>query len=283
MIKNFIPPVLIGFFRWFFLKVSFRKPEWEYIPEGWDYTQTHPEVKGWNVQDVLEAYKRKWPKFVAMAKGIGPLGIAHESDLMTNTDIHSHNAIMAFAYALALAAHKKDRLSMLDWGGGIGHYYLLAQALLPGVDIEYHCKDVPVLCEYGKQLFPEQFFYTGDGCLDRAYDFVLVSTSMHYTEDWQPLLQRLANTASDYLYVANLPTVQQASSFVFVQRPYQYGYNTEYLAWCLNQTEFLLTAERSGLDLVREFVYGQQPFIHGAPEQNTYCGYLFRARPERKT
>lgn len=257
--------------------------EWEYISEGWAYAEKHPEVKGWNVKDVLETYKKKWPQFVAMVQDTVPLGIAHESDLTTNEEIRSHNTMMAYAYALALAAHKKDRLSMLDWGGGIGHYYLLAQALLPDVEIEYHCKDVPVLCDYGAQLFPRQHFYLDEHCFDRDYDIVLASTSLQYTEKWQPLLKRLACAASGYLYIANLPTVQQAPSFVFIQRPYHYGYNTEYLAWCLNRTEFLHMAERAGLKLVREFIYGHQPFIHGAPEQNTYRGYLFRGTSKGKT
>lgn len=259
------------------------RDEWEYIPEGWAYAEKHPEVKGWNVQDVLETYKKKWPQFVAMVQGTLPLGMAHESALTTNEEICSHNSMMAYAYALARAARKKDRLSVLDWGGGIGHYYLLAQALLPDVEIEYHCKDVPILCEYGAQLFPQQHFTSDERCFDRVYDFVLASTSIHYTEEWQPLLQRLACATSGYLYIANLPTVQQASSFVFIQRPYQYGYNTEYLAWCLNRTEFLHSAERTGQSLVREFVYGHQPFIHGAPEQNTYRGYLFRGTSRKKT
>ena len=282
IIKLVTPPVFIHLAKQLQCE---RHPhvEWEYIPEGWAYSETHPEVKGWNVQDVLETYKKKWPQFVAMVQGTVPLGIAHESSLTTNEEILSHNKMMAYAYALALAAHKKDHLTMLDWGGGIGHYYLLAQALLPDVEIEYHCKDVPVLCEYGAQLFPQQHFYTDERCFDRDYDFVLASTSIQYTEKWQPLLQRLSCAASDYLYIANLPTVQEASSFVFIQRPYRYGYNTEYLAWCLNRTEFLQTAERTEMDLVREFVYGQQPFIHGAPEQNTYRGYLFRCISRGKT
>jgi putative methyltransferase (TIGR04325 family) len=257
--------------------------DWEYIPEGWAYVEKHPEVKGWNVQDVLETYKKKWPQFVAMVQGTLPLGMAHESALSTNEEICSHNSMMSYAYALARAARKKDRLSILDWGGGIGHYYLLAQALLPDVEIEYHCKDVPVLCEYGAQLFPQQHFYSDERCFDRAYDFVLASTSIHYTEEWRPLLQRLACAASGYLYIANLPTVQHVSSFVFIQRPYQYGYNTEYLAWCLNRTEFLHTAGGASLELVREFVYGHQPVIHGAPEQNSYRGYLFQGTSGGKT
>jgi putative methyltransferase (TIGR04325 family) len=282
MIRLATPPVFINLTKRLQSGRQFRV-EWEYIPEGWAYAERHPEVKGWNVQDVLETYKKKWPRFVAMVQGRLPLGMAHESALTTNEDLTSHNTMMAFGYALALAARHKDRLTILDWGGGIGHYYLLAQALLPEVEIEYHCKDVPMLCKHGEQLFSQQHFYKDEGCLDRVYDLVMASTSMHYTEDWQPLLQRLASAASDYLYIANLPTVEHASSFVFIQRPYLYGYNTEYLAWCLNRTEFLYTAESAGLDLVREFVYGHQPFIHGAPEQNTYRGYLFRGISKGKT
>jgi hypothetical protein len=167
--KLFVPPVAVGLFRRIRSRVkgggATLQPvqeniEWEYIPEGWAYAGTHPEVKGWNVQDVLEIYKQKWPRFVATVQGTGPLGVAHESDLASREDIASHNTMMAFAYALALAAHRKDTLSLLDWGGGIGHYCLLAQALLPDVHIEYHCKDAPLLAEYGAQLFPKQYLYT---------------------------------------------------------------------------------------------------------------------------
>lgn len=282
MMSLVTPPVFVHLSRRLW---SGRKShlEWEYIPEGWAYAQAHPEVKGWNVRDVLETYKEKWPRYKALVQNTKPLGVAHQSDMATNEDFVSHNTIMSFAYVLALAAHKKNRLSILDWGGGIGHYYLLAQALLPDVEIEYHCKDVALLSEYGKELFPGQSFSTDEKCLDHIYDLVLASTSIHYTEDWQPLLERLAHAASDYVYIANLPTVQQAASFVFIQRPYKYGYNTEYLGWCLNRTEFLSAAENAGLELAREIVYGHQPFIHGAPEQNTYCGYLFRPNTRKTT
>ena len=250
--------------------------EWEYIPEGWSYASTHPEVRGWNVNGVLETYKEKWPQFVGMVEGIQPLGLSHESSLATNEDLHSHNTIMSFAYCLTLASRNKDRISILDWGGGIGHYYLLSQALLSDIVIDYSCKDVPVLCEYGAELFPQQNFYTDEHCFERTYDFVFASTSMHYTEDWKTLFKCLAGVAESYLYIANMPSVQQVPSFVFVQRPYQYGYDTEYLAWCLNQTEFLHVAEEAEFKLIRKFVYGHKPVINGAPEQNVYCGYLFK-------
>ena len=273
--KRVLPPILIDAGRWIRAKTKPPTPVWEYIPEGWAYAKTHHEVKGWNVPDILEVYKRKWPKFVAMVEGTGPLGIAHESDLNTNTGIKSHNMIMSFAYAIALATHGLDSLTMLDWGGGIGHYYLLARAILPGVKIDYHCKDVPLLAKYGAQLFPAQHFYTDESCLQGTYDFVMASTSLHYAEDWQSVFAGLAQATKRYLYVAHLPIVLEAPSFVFVQRPYAYGYNTEYLAWCLNRESFLACAETTKLKLIREFVYGYRPRIDKAPEQNEYRGYLF--------
>jgi hypothetical protein len=136
--------------------------------------------------------------------------------------------------------------------------------------------------EYGGQLFPEQHFYADESCLERTYDFVMASTSLHYSQDWQTLLQQLAGATRNYLYIANLPTVKRVSSFVFLQRPYHYGYNTEYLAWCLNRTEFLRTAECAGLTLAREFIYGHEPLIRGAPEQNMYRGYLFQTHPKER-
>lgn len=276
VLKLLIPPITFSAFKP--LKKLIRREivEWEFVPEGWAYAQTHREVKGWDVPDILEAYKRKWPKFVAMVEGTGPLGIAHESDLHTNTDINGHNSIMSFAYALTLATHRSESLSILDWGGGIGHYYLLAKALLSNVKIDYHCKDVPLLAEYGTQFFPEQHFYADESCLKQRYDLVMASTSIHYTEDWQGLLRRLAEVTQGYLYVAHLPTVIHSPSFVFVQRAYAYGYNTEYLGWCLNRGQFLKYAEVAGLELVREFVFGYRPLIHWAPEQNEYRGFLFR-------
>jgi putative methyltransferase (TIGR04325 family) len=281
LLRLITPPIFIRLAKRLRLH-SNQHIEWEYIPEGWAYALIHPEVKGWNVQNILDVYKEKWPQFVSMVQGTGALGVAHESALNTNVDVNSHNAIMAFGYALGLATHQKTCVTMLDWGGGIGHYYLLAKALQPGVEIMYHCKDVPLLAEYGAQLFPQQYFCSDERCLDQTYDFVLASTALHYTEDWKSLLQRLAGATSGYLYIANLPSIKQTPSFVFVQRPYQYGYNTEYLGWCINRTEFLHTAELAGLDLLREFVYGYQPVIQGAPEQNSYLGYLFRVHSERK-
>lgn len=250
--------------------------EWEYVPEGFTLARQDPDVKGWNVREVLEAQKLKWPQFLAMTEGSGPLGIAHESCNATSDDVMHHNTIMVFAYALALASRNLERISMLDWGGGIGHYYFLARALLPNVEIEYHCKDVTFLSEHGRELLPEHHFYDNDSCLDRQYDFVLASASLHYHENWSRELARLASATSGWLLVTRLPTCVRAPSYVFVQRPYSYGYNTEYVGWCINRDEFLRECANVDLTLMREFVIGEAPPIHDAPDICQYRGFLLK-------
>lgn len=250
--------------------------EWEYVPEGWKASQTDLNIKGWNVESVLEAYKANWSNFLKSLEGTLPFGISPESGSDIRTNLLHHNLIMTYAYALSLSTQHKSSISMLDWGGAIGHYYLLSKKLLPDLEIDYHCKDVPVLAEYGGSLLPQAHFYIDETCLERKYDFVLVSGSFQYCQDWVSGLEKLAKATAGYLFITRLPIVQQVPSFVIVQRPYEYGYDTEYLGWCLNREEFLQYAQKNGLELMREFVVEQLPPIHLAPEQPGHWGFLFR-------
>ena len=282
ILKQLTPPILVKIMKALFPSV-FGGSDMEYIREGWHYRATHPQVRGWDVPDILEVYKRKWPLFASAVQGTGALGISHESPVMTTTDVHSHNITVAFAYVAAMAAHGRTSISVLDWGGGIGHYYLLARALLDGIDIDYHCKDLARFADYGATVLPDQHFYTDRSCLERSYDLVMASGSLHFDEGWNELLARLAKSTRGYLYLTRVPTAFEGQSFVFVQRPYRYGYNTEYLGWCLARDEVLQQARTFGLTLVREFALGDMPILD-APAECRSWGYLFRpggeSRPE---
>ena len=69
--------------------------------------------------------------------------------------------------------------------------------------------------------------------------------------------------------------MQKTSSYVMVQRPYKYGYDTEYLGWCLNRQEFLNITSSLGLTLIREFIAQDSEFVYSAPEQPKYFSFLF--------
>jgi putative methyltransferase (TIGR04325 family) len=278
--KYLLPPFVVDAIK------SIRTSSWvpgrsdcEYIPEGWG--RTNLEIKGWNDPSVAETQEEKWETFLRFTRGSGPLGIAHEGPAVGQADYAAHNTLMCFGYALALAARCKDRLTILDWGGGLGHYYVLAQALLPDVAIEYFCKEFPALCRTGRRVLPRGTFVEDEKeAFQRTYDFVLASGSAHYTEDWRRLLSRLAAATQSYLYVTRLPIVHRASSFVVLQRAYRYGYKTEYLGWFFNRQEFLNHMSSLQVDLVRDFLVQETFVVKGAPEQAEFRGFLFRRREE---
>lgn len=277
LIQDLTPPLIWGILRSLKDRRTAKYLEWEYIPEGWQASKSDSKIKGWNIESVLELYKANWPNFLRNLEGTLPLGISPESSSEKRTNLLFHNILMTYGYALLLSTRQKSSISMLDWGGGIGHYFLISQKLIPYLDVDYHCKDVPVLAEYGSTLFPNAHFYTDETCLEQKYDFILVSGSFQYSQDWASTLKKLASATSGYLFITRLPIIHRASSYVMVQRPYQYGYNTEYLGWCLNRGEFLQCAENLKLEIVREFFIGEKPFIHNAPEQCEYRGFLFRS------
>ncbi len=257
----------------------------EYVPEGWQ--TKHLQIKGWNVESVPMRIKANWPLFLHTVESRGPLTVAHplwNADRAPTPgagDYAWHNTAMAYAYVLALAARRLNRLSLLDWGGGTGHYYILSKALIPDVEFDYHCKDVPLLCQYGRELLPEAIFYEDEEvCLKRSYDLVLASASLQYCHDWKGTVSRLASVSRSYLYVTRIPIVRHAASFVVVQRMYSHGYQTEFLSWFLNREEFLNHMASLQMELVREFLINEWIYAHKAPEDGECRGFLFRPAPK---
>lgn len=274
-VKKLMPPIMLDIYSYVRRGGYTKSYEWEYVREGWQTNDT--KIKGWNDTSILNKQKDKWQEFLASVEGTKPLGVSHESNSSSNEDYASHNTIMSYAYALALASHKLDDISMLDWGGGIGHYYILSKALMPNLKIDYHCKELPLLCDYGRKIIPEAHFYDKDEeCFGRSYDFVLSSSSLQYSEDWEDTLTKLANVTKSYIYITRLPVISKAKSFVVVQRPYKYGYNTEYLGWFINHEKLLKHMDSINLKLIREFLIQEKPYVHNAPEQGEYRGFLFK-------
>jgi putative methyltransferase (TIGR04325 family) len=251
-------------------------PEWEYCKQ-WPVSDNG--MQGWNAPSVAATQRAKWDEFVALLHGPHPFGISHEAPANSgNQSMWAHNLIACYGYVLALAAHQRDRLSILDWGGGIGHYYEFSRALLPSVHYDYYCADVPSLCATGRSLLPDvKFLDRPEQSFQRSYDFVHAGSSLWCVQDWQGMAAKLAQAAQGYLYVTRMVFVQNVDSFIAIQRPYKYnGYDTQYPCWILNQRQFVDFFTLQGLDLVREFLLGDGPSIYGAPEHGFFKGFLFR-------
>lgn len=267
-----------------------REIEYEYLPDGFAHAARDPKIKGWNVETIVNVYHWNWEMFGQLVDGKGPPGYSPECGLPVKDDVSFQNTILVFAYSLALCSRNSNSMKLLDWGGGMGHYYKIAKALVPEVHIDYHCKDLELLTKAGRQVNPEGQFYADDTCLDQIYDFILVSSSLQYNQDWKPLIHKLAHSLSGNILITRLPITTESQSYVFVQRPYKYGYDTEYIGWCINQDEFLQCCTEAGLELVREFVIAENTDILNAPGSCKYKAFLLtnktksnRQEPARKS
>lgn len=258
---------------------SLQKPDWEF-QSTWNEGLDSSRDAGWNVASVAQTQEERWPGFLSLLQGPGPLGVSHESPVSEGREsVWSHNLIISYGYVLSLISRSKSRIAMLDWGGGIGHYLPISHALVPDLQIEYFCQEVSALCVVGRRNLPEAtFFGKPNACFSRTYDFVMAGSSLWYARDWKKVARQLAESSSDWLYITRMIFNDTALSYVAVQRPWRYGYDTEYQCWILNRNEFLRELTDCDMDLVREFVFGAAPKIAGAPESGFFRGYLFRRR-----
>jgi putative methyltransferase (TIGR04325 family) len=255
--------------------------EWEYVPEGWSLARNEAEPcsRGWNVERVALTYAEHWPAFRSAISGAQPLAVAHElirDGAVSNTSLVAHNTALTLGYVLARAARSTEALSVLDWGGGLGHQYAIAQSMLPDVQFDWHTRELPAVCRQGRLASPSVSFHEGDDCLERDYDVVLASSSFQYAEDWRAQLARLRHAARESLLLTRVPLVVSEPSFVVIQRAQAYGYDTEYLGWVFNRVELLDEATASGLCLVREFFLQEPIDVAGAPERPSHGAFLFQ-------
>lgn len=255
--------------------VSLQPPEWEKLT-SWLPAEN---LRGWDSAGVYGTQTERWQQFVAMLQQPGPLGLSIESDPSTGREnFWAHNLLMTYGYVLGRVLQENPKsLKLLDWGSGTGHYYHITKTLYPDISLQYTGFDLPGLCAAGRRLLPRGRFYeNADDATSDRYDFVLAGSSLWYATDWKSTLRSLAAAANPWIYLTRMIFIQEQPTCVAIQRPWRYGYDTEYQCWILNQTEFLQEAAACGLQLQREFYFGQAPQIVGLAEDGAFRGYLFR-------
>jgi len=199
---------------------------------------------------------------------------AHEPLLDVDGDENTKYAV--FGYVLALATRQHSKITVLDYGGNLGDYYWRGRALVPGVELDYHCRELPQVAEAGRRITPDVTWHSDDAVFAHSYDLVMFSSALQCLPNWRDLLFRGGQSARRYLFLSDVATVRDVPAFVVTLRS---GGQTCLLNQ-LNRAETIDTAERAGLRLVREFPMGPHPPIANAPEQPTCVGWLFQRDPE---
>jgi putative methyltransferase (TIGR04325 family) len=180
---------------------------------------------------------------------------------------------LAYGYVIALAARRPQPLRVLDYGGNLGDYYWIAKSFVPGIELEYHCKELPAVAAAGRELNPDISWHVDDGCLAQTYDVVMFSSSLQCVGDWRAILRRGARAARGFLFLSDVATVRHVPTF-FARH---HSGAVSNLQQHLNRAEIISLVESEGLRLVREFDMGPHPEVEHAPEQPVSMGWLFSA------
>jgi putative methyltransferase (TIGR04325 family) len=274
LLRDITPPLLWRATRILVLGKQVPAHAWQYAPNG--FAKGTP-ARGWNLSRVAQAEASRFGAFKASIAAPAPVGGAHETEAPGAQHTWAHGLAMCWAYVLGRAANGHKALSILDWGGGLGHSYLLARSLWPDLTLSYRIQETPEMAKAGQALLPEVEFQSDEvAVFAEHYDLVVASGAMHYAQDWRALLQKLARASRNWLYITRLPTLTQAATYVFMQRVPGLGYDTEYLGWCINRQEFLRYAASLGLRLDREFLVDEIAPAVDAPEIGQYRGFLFQ-------
>jgi putative methyltransferase (TIGR04325 family) len=280
-LKALLPPLALDLAREAKRRLRHEPVEWQFLGYSWPEFDAASQPRGWDEASVAARYAGVLPDYRRLAASNCPLSLVSEQaprDLgdgpYDSFDVVFHNSNLTVAYALARAAAGKSCLRVLDWGGAIGQHSLLAKGLFPELDLDYACLETPTTAAAGRRIAPGVRFIEALPGPDDRYDLVMASCSLHYVEDWRGLLGRLFTATRGYVFLHQVPIVHRVSSFTFVQRPYRYGYDTEYVGWCLNRQSLVDFLAQSRAGLAREFIHGFKPPVAGAPEQPEYRGYL---------
>ncbi len=239
----------------------------------------------WNGKEIARTYERRWLQFEKVLSTPVPPAFASEAeaplfdpktDVVSEQSLLRHNAVLGLVFAVAHASRQRPQLSMLDWGGGVGHQYGLLRKLLPALKLDYTCFDLPVSADFGSSRFPEARFTSDFACLKTTYDIVVANGSLHCFEHWQNIADQLAEAASEFLFITMLPVVLNGPSTVMTQR-WENSDGTSYSEpeWFVSRDELLARFPTGKWELRRELICGCSPTVQGSDALIDYRGFLF--------
>jgi putative methyltransferase (TIGR04325 family) len=273
LIKRLLPPIILDAIRAARRRTSRPGYRLVYAPLGWSAVLPRSAASLYESARVIDSERENWAPVLSRARS-GTLPLASTDDGTDPVTVGGdHNAYMTFAYVAALAARNRSSVKILDYGGNLGYFKSLAKALLPDVEIDYHCKELPAMVRAGREQHTDISWHVDDSCLDDTYDLVMISGSLQYIPTWRELLARASRASRGYVYVTALAVVAGAPSYVAIQ--HYLGATMHYAV--INQDELASAFRDANLRLLREFWVGEHtPIENGAPEQPVYFGALLQ-------
>lgn len=195
-------------------------------------------------------------------------------------DIPSYHSL--FSLTVALLRQHRERLQVLDFGGGMG----MASANLlrnlrerpPKLPIDYLVIDNDRSCRDGARLFDQMRFVQFSSTLPRNLgnvDIILLSSVLQFVEDYKSILERLAAFKAPYWLFTFVPA-GDIPTFASGQKNVP---GSTIPVWFFSLGELLEIMRSLGYQVIfksaleRKFDMGNFPPTHRLPQQ---CNLLFQ-------
>mgnify|MGYP002623603624 FL=1 len=163
-------------------------------------------------------------------------------------------------YGLLCAAVTRQRLHVVDFGGGLGGLCQLLRPLLPAeVEVRWGVIEQPHYVALGRAEFADEhlrFFEDADACRAELEPHVLILSSvLAYLPQPYQTLRELLGHAAEYVLIDRTLLVEGGDDRLTVQRVPRgfYGRAVSYPAWLLGRDKLLDAVHAAGYDVVGEF------------------------------
>lgn len=216
----------------------------EYIWEGvyGTFDETPAVGEGFRSQRWVEQSLKNVTSLLKQAK---------DSSSVPSSVVHRDNLLPFLA---SLLGHGSERVSILDFGGGLGATYVsVSQSVDSQQGFEYHIVDLDKICEIGTELFKDDdriHFHSSLPDSLEDVDIVHIESSLQYVEEWEDILGKLAGFDAKFFLFTNLsagdiPTYATTQQYYESRIPY----------WFFNLDEVVTTLSKLGYSLQFKSTY----------------------------
>lgn len=200
-------------------------PSFREVPAGGDGFSS----RSWSEKSVARLRELRAPEAAAV-----PQAVAYSSTLL--------HAVAALSLA------EKPRLTVLDFGGGLGLTYAsLLKAAGDPKGLEYHVVENAEVCAEARREFSGDARVSFHDSLPslKGVDLVHAQSSLQYVEDWKGMIGRLAAYGARRMILTDVP----AGEFATYASGQNY-YGSRIPCWFFNAAEFAAALESWGYRVI---------------------------------
>jgi putative methyltransferase (TIGR04325 family) len=232
LLKLFTPPIL-----WSFLRKILNKNQKFKVFDGVFI----------NFNEISES---NYNSNYSLRKAFGE--ISDKLETYVNKSYVATNALSPISNLLPLVLatgfeEKKEKITILDYGGGMGDSYLECLYSLGKchLDIEYHILDLDLTVKQGKKIFPKEMdihFHTSFMDCPDNLDMIYVGSTLQYINNYQSLLNELICCSPKYIFFTD-HFMGNAKTFATTQVNMK---NRRMAYWIFNLVEIVSFLENKG-------------------------------------